>query len=487
MNQPSRMECGMVLEGRYRIKQKLGEGGMSCVYLAEDLKLPGKEWAVKESITQPGMVETVQAEAKLLTKLSHARLPRIVDFFEPDDAGYTYMVMDYIHGVTLEKYFRDSRGHFSSEFIHQLAFQLLEVLGYLHNHQPPVVFRDLKPSNIMLTEEMEVRLIDFGIARSYKQERDEDTVKLGTIGFAAPEQYGGGQSDARSDLYGLGALLLYLTTGGKYSEWFPGVEQRIEKSVPRGLVTVIRKLLQYEPGLRYQSAEEVVRALETSSAETRKGTTSKVKGGGTLVTAVLGATPGIGVTHTCIAIGHFLARRYGKVALVEMGAGRSAFTRIQEIAEGSPPGSVRRFEVNGIDFWRHTSREEVISVLTGGYDAVVLDLGAFRDHERLEEFFRADLPIIIGSGAEWRLHDVIHLARMLGRHEQPKRVYVLPLASPSAVQQLRKSLGGNKVTALPFHSDPFERSLATEEALGIIYEQFLPQKQRRRRFRFAWG
>lgn len=486
MNHPSKMECGMTLGERYRIERKLGKGGMSCVYLAEDLKLPGKKWAVKESVTQPGMYLTVQAEAELLTTLSHARLPRIVDFFQPDEAGYTYMVMDYIHGLTLDKYFRSYRGCLTADFIMQLAYQLLEVLGYLHSHHPPVVFRDLKPSNIMLTEEMEVRLIDFGIARSYKLERYEDTVKLGTIGFAAPEQYGNGQSDARSDLYGLGALLLFLTTGGKYSEWFTGVEQHIRRDISKVLPPVIHKLLQHEPDQRFQSAIEVRKALDSSPIGAEITQITKLKAAGTLVTAVLGASTGVGTTHSCIMMGHYLARQYRKVAVVEMGTGPTAFTRIQEIAEGSPPGTVRKFIINGIEFWRQTTRGDVISLLTSGYDAVVLDLGANHGSERLEEFLRADVPVIVGSAAEWRQHDVLTMTRMLSRHDQPNRIYAIPLATSDVVQQLRKSLGVNKVVALPLQSDPFALSVDIEKAMLMIYQGFLPSQERKKRFRFAW-
>lgn len=487
MNHPSKLERGMMLGDRYRIEHKLGEGGMSCVYLAEDVKLPGKKWAIKESVTQSGMFQTVQAEAELLTTLSHARLPRIIDFFQPDEAGYTYMVMDYIHGMTLDKYCRQYRGQLSADFILQLTYQLLEVLGYLHSHQPPVVFRDLKPSNIMLTEEMEVRLIDFGIARCYKQERDEDTVKLGTVGFAAPEQYGGGQSDARSDLYGLGALLLYLITGGKYSEWFAGVEQHIRGDVSKLLPPVIHKLLQYDPNQRFQSVDEVRQSLKSSLIPDHPRVSRMQRPAGTLVTAVLGTSPGVGTTHGCITIGHFLARKYNKVAIIEMGSDQSAFTRIQEIAEGSTPDSVRKFSINGIDFWRQTARVDVISLLAGGYDAVVLDLGAYRDNERLEEFIRADIPIIVGSAAEWRQQDILTLARMLARHDHPNRVYALPLASSKSIQQLRRLLGSSKVIALPLLNDPFSLPEETEQAIELIYEGFVPPKERRKRFRFAWG
>lgn len=487
MKHPSKLEPGILLGDRYRVERKIGEGGMSCVYLAEDLKLPGKKWAIKETVSVQGMFHAVQAEAELLITLSHPRLPRIVDFFNPDESGYTYMVMDYIHGMTLEKYIRGCRGQVSADFMFHLAKQLLEVLSYLHAHTPPVVFRDLKPSNIMLTTDMEVRLIDFGIARSYKQEQNEDTVQLGTVGFAAPEQYGGGQSDARSDLYALGALMLYLSTGGRFSQWISGVEQHIRKDLPAGFLAVIRKLLQQKPEHRYQSAHEVQKALENGSQplpDYQSAAGIKHAAVGTLVTAVLGTSPGLGATHCCIMMGHFLAGMFNRVAVVEMGARASAFTRIQEIAEDCPNVSLRKFNINGIDFWRQTARSDVISLIAGSYDAVVLDLGSYRDSERLEEFLRANVPVVVGSGAEWRRNDVITLARMLSRHEQPGRVYVLPLAASAAAEDLRKSLGGSKVVSLPPLCDPFELSVASEQAMREIYEDHIPIKPRKSRFRF---
>ncbi|KOR88939.1 serine/threonine protein kinase [Paenibacillus solani] len=485
MNQPCRLVHGEVLGERYVIDRVIGEGGMSCVYLAEDLKLPGKMWAVKESLAEPGTQKAVQDEAQLLIKLSHPRLPRIVDYFHVQSTGYIYLVMDFIQGMNLEKYFRGFRGNVNPEFIMELTEQLLDVLEYLHNHEPQVIFRDLKPSNIMLTDQLEVRLIDFGIARSYKQESGEDTVKLGTVGFAAPEQYGGRQSDARSDLYGLGALLLYLSTNGKFSEWITGVERHIRGDLPRELVPVIRKLLQYAPEHRYQSAAEVRSALSRQQpVATNRAGSQPGKVAGTLVAAVLGASSGVGTTHSCIAFGHFLAANYGRVAVVEMSAKSTAFTRIQEIAEGGRLGAIRKFEVNGIHFWRQTARTEVISLLGGSYDAVVLDLGAYRDSDRIEEFLRADLPIVIGSGAEWRQHDVVTLARMLSRHPQPGRVYALPLAGEETIQEMKKLLGTNNVQSLPLQLDPFEVQDSSREAFSRLFQEYLPTVERKRRFRF---
>lgn len=492
MNHPSKLHTGQTIGGRYEITRKIGEGGMSHVYLAEDRKLSGKMWAVKESVSHPQLYRSIQDEADLLISLSHPRLPRIVDFFPPDSDGYTYLVMDYIQGITLDRYFSGYGNKIPAESILQITDQLLEVLGYLHHHEPAVIFRDLKPSNIMLTSQLEVRLIDFGIARNYKQNQIQDTVKLGTIGFAAPEQYGSGQSDARSDLYSLGALLLYLSTGGQCSEWKDGVQKLIRSDMPKTLIPVIRKLLQEEPEDRYSSASEVRTVLSSLSQPELKALSLRGSGyspkSGTRVIAVVGAGSGTGTTHTAIAIGHYLARSYSKVALVEMNVQSPSFSRIQQIVDGNETGRIRgerKFEVHGVDYWRQTARADVIRLLGGSYNFVVIDLGAYRENDRLEEFLRADIPIIVGSGAEWRQQDMTSMAHSLSKHPQRKWLYFLPLAPMDAVHRLRRKLCTSNVFSIPLQVDPFDRNDEMDRALGRIFQGILPAVERRRRFRFG--
>lgn len=488
MQKPSRLEYGSIVGERYRIVRTLGTGGMSHVFMAEDLKLPGKQWAVKESVAEPQMMKLVRAEAEILISLSHPRLPRIVDFFEHPPSGAVYLVMDYIEGMTLEAYMKGYQGHVPQEQIIPLALQVLDVLDYLHTRQAPVIYRDLKPANIMLTPEMEFKLIDFGIARSYKAKLDQDTVKLGTVGFAAPEQYGAGQTDARSDLYSLGAILLYLCTGGKYSEWTPGVEGHIRRELPRHLIPVVRKLLRQHPEERFQSAGEVIGELRRS-AEFQPAQHGVSVGDisleytGTRVVAVLGASSGSGATHTAIAVSHYLVRRSRSVALVELHSTAQAFARLQAVVEGvsaGRTGSSRRFEVDGVHYWRQTSRADVISLLGGSYRFIVLDLGSGQDNERLEEFLRADYPLVVGSGAEWRVQEIAGLARSLQRHPQHKWNYCLPLASSEAVRRLRKELDHDKVFALPFHSDPFERADEMDRVLDELFRGAIPDTRKKR-------
>ncbi|MBY0117228.1 serine/threonine protein kinase [Paenibacillus sp. FSL L8-0435] len=484
MRHPARLERGSLLGGRYRIVSILGTGGMSHVYEAEDLKLPGKLWAIKESVTIMPYEGSMETEAALLTSLRHPRLPQIVDFFVPDEDGYTYLVMEYIDGLTLSEYFKQCRGKIPMEQLTELVLQLLDVLSYLHNLNPPVIYRDLKPSNIMITPEHEVRLIDFGIARSYKPQSAEDTVKLGTAGFAAPEQYGSGQTDARSDLYGLGALLLYLMTSGAYTEWIQGVESSIRSDVPRTYIPVARRLLRYNAEERFQSADEVRKELLRIPGGTMPGgDTTMTLNGGTRVIALTGASSGVGVTHTAIAISHYLERQNFKVAVIEMSPRSQSFARIQQIAQaGKPVPAGRQFAVDGVHYWKQSGRADILSLLGGSYQFIVMDLGSGQDQNRLEEFLRADLPIVIGSGAEWRQAEIGAFVRSHHRYPREKWIYCLPLAASEAVQRIRKVLDTSSVYSLPLHIDPFDKDAQTDRVFSHILMHMMAQHPKKRSF-----
>lgn len=255
------LDNGTLLGGRYRVAAELGKGGMSRVYLADDLRLPGQLWAVK--ISPAGGAERGQlaSEASLLIALQHPRLPRVVDWLMEEGEGWTCLVMDYISGETLEQlYRRTGRAAEETELVNA-AEAVLDVLAYLHSRQPPVVYRDVKPSNLMLDADGTIKLIDFGIARNYRSDGSGDTTRLGTVGFAAPESYAG-NSDPRSDLYGLGALLLSLATRGAVTEWGREAERAMHGVLPAALTGFIRRLLRKNPDDRYVSAADALRCLQ---------------------------------------------------------------------------------------------------------------------------------------------------------------------------------------------------------------------------------
>ncbi|NWG19352.1 MAG: protein kinase [Chloroflexi bacterium] len=209
----------MVLQGRYVIEQKLGQGGMGAVYRARDLRLSTVTWAIKEmsqsQITGPLELQQArvafQQEAELLAGLSHPGLPRVVDHFEQD--GKAYLVMEFVPGGSLLAIAQREGLPLPLPRVLDWARQICDVLEYLHSRPSPIIFRDLKPANVMLTPEGQVKLIDFGIARLFKPGKERDTQAFGTMGYSAPEQYGRGQTDARSDVYSLGVLLHQLLTG----------------------------------------------------------------------------------------------------------------------------------------------------------------------------------------------------------------------------------------------------------------------------------
>lgn len=204
---------------RYRIVKLLGQGGMGSVYQVEDTRFPGAKRAVKElslnnlsSMEAQEAAEAFQREANILARLFHPNLPRIYDHFS--EAGRWYLVMDYIEGETLEDRLIQLPDHKCSiDDAFQISIHLCDVLNYLHTQQPPIIFRDLKPANIMLTSQNHLYLIDFGIARFFKPDQIKDTIALGSPGYAAPEQYGRTQTTPGSDIYSLGAVLHQMLSG----------------------------------------------------------------------------------------------------------------------------------------------------------------------------------------------------------------------------------------------------------------------------------
>ena len=192
---------------------------MGTVFQAEDLRLPGHLCAIKafspENLPQSDRAWALtyfRQEAQMLATLNHQGLARVSNFF--NEGEMWFLVMDWVDGQTLGDRLRTAGGNLSPQESVAIIDQLCDVLEYLHNQQPPVIFRDLKPSNIMITQDGQVKLIDFGTARFFKPEQTRDTVNLGTPGYAAPEQYGGiGQSDARADIYSLGVVFHEILTG----------------------------------------------------------------------------------------------------------------------------------------------------------------------------------------------------------------------------------------------------------------------------------
>ncbi|HEY73030.1 MAG: hypothetical protein B6I35_00715 [Anaerolineaceae bacterium 4572_32.2] len=257
------------LTGRYVIMEKIAQGGMGAVYKAQDKRLQGKIVAVKEmsesAIAQAErehVLESFQREAELLARLSHPNLARVSDRFQEGERHY--MVMEFIKGQTLQKMLERRSDPFPEERVLDWARQLCDVFAYLHDQKPKIIYRDIKPANVMVLDSSDqVKLIDFGIARFYKLGKKKDTIEFGTDGYAPPEQYGRAQTDERADIYALGAMLHQLLTLREPITrpfHFPSVRS-LNPQVSRQVDRAIAEAVQAEKIKRHQSMSEMQSAL----------------------------------------------------------------------------------------------------------------------------------------------------------------------------------------------------------------------------------
>ncbi|GCE04643.1 hypothetical protein KDAU_19720 [Dictyobacter aurantiacus] len=240
---------------------------MGAVYLAKDIKEQGQLYAIKEmslSLIPPNeqqqTIHNFKVEAKMLWSLHHPNLPTVHGVFTQGDRYF--LVMDYIDGFTLEELLERNQAPFPERRVLDWARQLCDVLAYLHSHSPPIIFRDMKPGNIMLSRSGQIKLIDFGIARFFRPSNAPDTQILGTPGYAPPEQYGKAQTDERSDIYALGMTIFHLLTNTLSDEGFGledvrAINPRISPMVARAL----EKATSIKPSDRYESVEMFRHAL----------------------------------------------------------------------------------------------------------------------------------------------------------------------------------------------------------------------------------
>ena len=269
------LQANALLDGRYRVVRLVGKGGFGAVYEARDERFQGRRVvAIKEmSDAHLSPSERSQAitdfrhEADLLVQLRHPNLPDVSDFFE--EGGKAYLVMEYVEGKTLEKEQEDIGGPIDEKVVMDWGLQLCDVLDYLHTRPQPIIFRDMKPSNVMLTQSGQIKLIDFGIARVFKSTAAKDTTSLGSRGYAPLEQYGRGQTDARSDMYALGATLYDLLTNSvpadaptrRINPQAFETPRQVNPRISPAVESIVLKAMEQEPKDRFQTAAEMYQAI----------------------------------------------------------------------------------------------------------------------------------------------------------------------------------------------------------------------------------
>lgn len=245
---------GNILDNKYEVIKVLGMGGMGTVYLCKNNRLDTL-WAIKETRKDEKIDIDITNEPNILKRLNHPGIPNIIDIFYENNNFY--MVEEYIEGQTLKQYVKEN-GYLEIEDVCHIITSICEVIEYLHSFNPPIIYRDVKPSNIMITPNGKVVLIDFGISKIYKVDNDDDTVNLGSNGYAAPEQSGVGQSCKQTDIYGIGMVIYFMVTE-KVSETAtdPLVNENYTTKTNVDLKKIIQKCVQSQIQDRYTSTKEL--------------------------------------------------------------------------------------------------------------------------------------------------------------------------------------------------------------------------------------
>jgi serine/threonine protein kinase len=253
-----------VLQNRWEILSHLGQGGMGTVYMARDLRLANRECVVKklrdDFFRQEDKEKALlffQREAFVLSRLQHPNIVHILDYFEEN--GDYFLVMEYVEGENLQQLIQKTNEPFPENQVIAWGQQIAEVLHYLHSHDPPVIYRDLKPSNIMIDNMGRVKLVDFGIARPFQE--DTDNTHVVSAGYSPPEQYWGA-ADPRSDIYALGATMYFLLTTNEPLALQTSSPRKVNAKVAERVDHLVQRATSQDIWLRFQSAPEMKEALD---------------------------------------------------------------------------------------------------------------------------------------------------------------------------------------------------------------------------------
>jgi serine/threonine-protein kinase len=446
-----RKKIGDVIGGRYRILRIIGEGGMGIVYAAEDLRLGGMIRAVKIGVSGNSR-EGLGEEAATLMRLNHPHLPQLLDYCPAQgNEDFEALVMDYFEGITGIEAVRS--GGLEQDLVLDIGLQLCDALNYLHEQPVPVIHRDLKPSNILIGEGGHVKLIDFGISRLFREGQAHDTVMLGTAGFASPEQRQGEQSDARSDVYGLGALLYFLASGGGMIGTSSRREQlrllaKLEGRFSAEARQLLADMLEPDKSRRLPSMRRVREAMlqcggRQAGMKRAYGASGSLRRGQPKWISVLSLTPGAGATTLTLTLAWMLAREGMTTTAMECAGSVSEWTELlpdcwerkPDLEQGLCRGRlnpakkgvyVHLLSLAGQSSGNANPRSSLLdtALREAEGDCVIADLSSEWNGDAFEEMLsRSSLVLAVGdpSLSKWQIPKLLKLAELRERLEKEGR------------------------------------------------------------------
>ncbi len=423
---------------KYRIIKALGQGGSADVYLAEHIKLKSLR-AIKRISKDNVLHEQLLNEAYILRNLKHSCIPVIYDFEE--DAHNSYIIEQYIEGVSLNV-LRQQYQNLGEARIINYAIQLCDLLQYLYSLDNPVLYLDLKPENIIISDNT-VKLIDFG-ASGFKKHLGNRQFSLGTRGYAAPELYTGHIPDERADVYGIGALLYYMVTGNAYDNPLPGKNRKeLYRHCTKPLLHIINQCLRYNSFLRYPTVHMLKNKLLGIN---QKKVISKPKTRESISIAIAGTQHRIGTTHLALLITTYFNEN-----------GKKAFYK-ESNDSNHISASLNRYQdiktINGIYEKNHSfqlsgntapPKEEENTVS-------VIDYGCINDYN-LEDFLKADIKLILAGAKEWELGSTEEVLRLLSGQEGIK--YLFNFLNGIQFKKIVRHMDKLACYRIPYEPDPF--------------------------------
>lgn len=458
---------GKMVNGKYRIIERLGTGGSGKVYKAVHIDL-NTYWALKFI---PSNEEFAENELEILKNLNHPVFPRLVDCMrEPD---YTILVYDYCEGPTLKKLI-EQNGKIDQDRVCHWAMQILDALSYLHANSPePVIYRDLKPSNLIVLPDDSIKLIDFGSARLYKINGSDDTVYLGTPGYAAPEQYGFGQTDERTDIYNFGMTLFHLLTGkhpldtetaliGKHFD-AAGISNKLKQ--------IILKCVAINPDHRYANTYEVKEAFNKIGIKPVKQGRLAAIGKNAVEISVSGVQRGAGATHFCFMFGIWLQNHGFKTAVIEYCQNSDLLALCKLIGKDTAQAKYGYYRIQGLSVFPSMDQEKIDSFKRADFDYIIIDYGVY-DEYVAQMIRRSDVKLIIAQGADWKIHQVEMFINNYGSVFDDRNAFLLfPMQDQRSINVIKSYFSLKNIITVPYSVNPWKQDDELRTEIENIYNR----------------
>lgn len=462
---------GKIVGEKYKISEKLGVGGSSEVYKAYHISLK-TPWALKVVSCSNGLVEN---ELSILKGLNHYAFPRLVDVITENDKNI--LVFDYFEGSTLQNILR-SRGKIKANIVYKWALQILDALSYLHSQSPePIIYRDLKPSNLIVSEDDNIKLIDFGTARQYKQESIDDTVYLGTPGYAAPEQYGFGQTDVRTDIYNFGMTITHLLTGIHPIKYDINQIEKLlaDTDTSQQFAWVILKCIAKDPEQRFSNVEEIKDAINSHPKNT------SIMGKRTICRnaveiSVSGVQKGVGVTHFCMLFGMWLKNKGFRTAIVEYYENSDAKELCTLLNKEQQLKKKGYYQIKGLTIYPSLGLEQLDSFNRSQYDYILIDYGV-HDEYISALIPRSDVRLIMAPGADWKLNYIDSFTKKHAAvFKYPNTYLAFPMQDNKSIHVIKTYFRALSILTIPYAVNPWKANSLANKEIEIIFEKLFKAK-----------